>query len=166
MKMSATSLSVQGLAVRGHTDEASNLLNQLQLRSEDCPQLKMSMESDIYKWYSHDICNKMLELMSHSVFKQLITCIKDAVYYVVIFSLDRQYTSTETLLACHLCSPKFLAYLSNCSGQCFDGASHMPGIYTGVQMRIPEIESRALSVHYLAHSLNLSVEKRVKHIIG
>ncbi|KAJ8889158.1 hypothetical protein PR048_008652, partial [Dryococelus australis] len=110
-------LAVQGLAVRGHTDEASNLLNLLQLRSEDYPQFK--------------------NLMSHSVLKQLITCIKYAVCYTIIVAETSDIAIQELVSICFGIRilidvlQRFRLNLSNCKGQCFDGASNMAGIYTG-----------------------------------
>jgi len=51
-------------------------------------------------------------------------------------------------------------------GQCYDGASVMPGNSSGVAKRISDIESRAVFVHCMTHSLNLAVQdatRVVKH---
>lgn len=60
-------LCMQGLAVRGHTDAESNLVQLLKLRSHDVPQLQSWLERTSYKWISHDIINEMIELMAHTV---------------------------------------------------------------------------------------------------
>lgn len=82
--------SLQFLAMQGiiapdhtHTDETSNLTNLLLLRREDCPELKSWLERDSYKRLPHDVCNKMLEIMSHSVLRNLIVQIKEAKYYAL-----------------------------------------------------------------------------------
>jgi len=43
-----------------------------------------------------------------------------------------------------------------CRGQAYDDASTMSGIHSGVQRRIKEINSKALSVLRENHSLNLA----------
>ena len=48
--------------------------------------------------------------------------------------------------------------ISLCRGQCYDGASSMSGVTTGVAARIRELEPRALNIKCLAHSLNLAVQ--------
>ena len=52
--------------------------------------------------------------------------------------------------------------LSQCRGLAFDGASNMSGIRNGVQALFKREENRALYVHCLAHSLNLSVQDVTK----
>ena len=48
--------------------------------------------------------------------------------------------------------------LSDCRGQCYDGASSMSGRLSGVQARIREKCEKALYVHCCAHSLNLALQ--------
>ena len=43
--------------------------------------------------------------------------------------------------------------LTDCRGQCYDGASNMVGAKTGVATRIKEIEPRALLTHCYGHAL-------------
>ena len=50
---------------------------------------------------------------------------------------------------------RFELHLSNCRGQCFDGASNMAGNVTGLQKRICEIQPKTLFVHCFNHSLSL-----------
>jgi len=58
----------------------------------------------------------------------------------------------------------FALHLSDCRGQCFDGASNMAGNVTGLQRRIAEVEPRALFVHCMNHSLSLSFQDAMSHI--
>ena len=46
---------------------------------------------------------------------------------------------------------------SNMRGQCYDGASNVSGIHTGLQSRIKEISSSAIYTHCYAHVLNLVI---------
>lgn len=52
--------------------------------------------------------------------------------------------------------------ISNCRGQCYDGASNMSGAKKGVAAVIASEESRALYMHCFAHALNLAVADTVK----
>lgn len=56
----------QGLAFRGKTKETSNLLNLLQLRSEDVAILNKWLNQKTYKWIHHDSVNKILHLMKYN----------------------------------------------------------------------------------------------------
>ena len=47
--------------------------------------------------------------------------------------------------------------ISNLRGQCYDGASNVSGIYTGLQARVKELSSSALYTHCYAHVLNLVI---------
>ena len=52
--------------------------------------------------------------------------------------------------------------ITNCRGQCYDGASVMAGNVSGVSTRIAEEEPRALFIHCLAHSLNLALQESAR----
>jgi hypothetical protein len=43
-------------------------------------------------------------------------------------------------------------------GQCYDGASNMAGVHSGVQRRILELQPKAVYVHCTSHSLNLALQ--------
>lgn len=92
-------LAVQGLPIRGHTDDKSNFHNLLHLRSEDCPVLKLWLERE-RKWISHDLCNEMLTLMSNSVLKQLISDIQSASYFSLINDETADISVQEQLSFC------------------------------------------------------------------
>ena len=46
--------------------------------------------------------------------------------------------------------------MSDCRGQCFDGAANMAGIRNGVATQLRAEESRALYSHCYGHALNLA----------
>ena len=48
--------------------------------------------------------------------------------------------------------------LDRCRGQCYDGASNMSGVKSGLQARVLEQEPRAQYVHCTAHLMNLIVQ--------
>ena len=52
--------------------------------------------------------------------------------------------------------------LSDCRGQCYDGASKMRGAKKGVAAIMRQEESRALYSHCYGHSLNLAVADTLK----
>ena len=52
--------------------------------------------------------------------------------------------------------------MSDCRGQCYDGASNMAGSKSGVAARLLEEEPRALLTHCYGHSLNLAVSDAMK----
>ena len=54
--------------------------------------------------------------------------------------------------------------VSDCQGQCYDGASSMSGQKSGVAKRISELEHRALYTCCYGHSLNLAAQDSIKHI--
>ena len=54
--------------------------------------------------------------------------------------------------------------ITNCRGQCYDGASNMSGIRAGVATRINALESIALYTHCYGHALNLAVQDTLESI--
>ena len=52
--------------------------------------------------------------------------------------------------------------LSNCRGQCYDGASNMSGAKNGVAKQLSDIEKRALYTHCYCHALNLAIADTIK----
>lgn len=54
--------------------------------------------------------------------------------------------------------------IHKCRGQCFDGASNVSGVHTGLQARLRTDEPRALFVHCYAHSLSLVLQDAIKNI--
>lgn len=52
--------------------------------------------------------------------------------------------------------------LSNCRGQCYDGAANMTGSRNGVAVQLREEESRAVLTHCYGHALNLAVGDTLK----
>ena len=52
--------------------------------------------------------------------------------------------------------------LSECRGQCYDGASNMSGSGNGVATQIMAEEKRAVYTHCYGHALNLIVGDAIK----
>lgn len=56
---------------------------------------------------------------------------------------------------------RFNISLTDCRGQCFDGAANMAGNLSGLQERIKDVEPKAMYVHCLNHSLSLAFQDAV-----
>ena len=54
--------------------------------------------------------------------------------------------------------------LTDCRGQCYDGASNTVAAKTDVVRRIKKIESRALLTHCYGHAIQLAVDDTIKAI--
>ena len=52
--------------------------------------------------------------------------------------------------------------LSECRGQCYDGASNMSGSRNGVATQFMAEEKRAVYTHCYGHALNLAVGDTIK----
>lgn len=80
-------------------------------------------------------------------------------------SLDYQVSSidSDTLTATITdCLLRMNLSLSNCRGQCYDGASNMTGAKKGVATQIRDQEQRAIYTHCYGHALNLAIGDTVK----
>lgn len=77
-------LCTQGLAIRGHTDSDSNFCNLLKIRCEDSDELQMWLQRESYTWCSHAIQNEMIDVMSHTLLRKLITEVRNSVYFAII----------------------------------------------------------------------------------
>ena len=53
--------------------------------------------------------------------------------------------------------------VSDCRGQCYDGASNMSGARNGVAAQIATEESRAIYTHCYCHALNLAISDALKN---
>uniref|UniRef100_A0A2S2PFM3 Zinc finger MYM-type protein 1 n=1 Tax=Schizaphis graminum TaxID=13262 RepID=A0A2S2PFM3_SCHGA len=183
-------LTRQGLAIRGHTDNNSNIKQLLKLRSNDSLELDSWLSRTTYKWTSHEIQNEIVSLLSQYVQSNLIHQIKISKYFSIIMDETMDNTCQEQVSVCFRIvdhnlnvSELFLGFfktestdaltlftlvsnilikfnlsLSDCRGQCYDGAANVSGHITGLQKRILDIEKRAIYVHCVAHTLNLVVQ--------
>lgn len=75
-------LGCQGLAIRGKTQESSNLFQLLKLRSTDAPILEKWMNrQEKYKWISPEITNEILLDISLAIQRELTIMIKEKGFY-------------------------------------------------------------------------------------
>ncbi|CAF3991943.1 unnamed protein product [Rotaria sordida] len=137
----------QGLALRGHDDENSNLIQLLKLRSADNEYLNEWIKNR--KYFSHDIVNEICKEI-------YLTIIRDIVKEVRLYEISAQNAPTiveaiyDVITRCGL-------DMINCRGQSYDGASNMSGIYGGVSSIILKQYSKAIYIHCVAHCLDLAV---------
>jgi len=191
-------LTTQGLAIRGHTDEASNYHNLLLLRSEDCEDVRqwMCRQGVQYQWMSHDVQDEMIEMMTQAVLRIILTKIRKLQYFAIMIDESADVSVREQVSICFRtveenldiqedfvglycsdttdastlyniirdCLSRLGLDVVHCRGQCYDGASNVAGIHTGVQSRLRTDERRAIFVHCYAHSLSLVLQDAIKNV--
>ena len=59
---------------------------------------------------------------------------------------------------------RFNLDITQCRGQCYDGASVMSGHVSGTASRISKLEHRATYTHCQMHSLNLAIQDTLSHL--
>ena len=77
-------LARQGLALRGHEHDEGNLEELLNLREAECPDLKVWRNTRYKKFTSWTIQNELLQLMTHSVVRQLCANIVKAGSFALV----------------------------------------------------------------------------------
>lgn len=189
-------LCVQGLAIRGHTEDRGNFENLLQLRANDNSALKSWLQKSGYKWLSPAIQNEIIQDLALAVLRSFQQDVIEARYFAIIMDETTDASCKEQVSIClRYVSKKlqvqetftgfyetpattaitmfevatdvltrFQLQLSNCRGQCFDGASNMSGRITGLQKRITDVQPKALYVHCMNHSLNLAFQDSISCI--
>lgn len=178
----------QELAVRGHEASESNLIQLLQLRSGDDPQLKKWINDQ--KYCSPDILNEQIEIMANSVLSSILVEIQSAAFFSILADeatdvnrcgqmcvcirwVNDEYEVSEDLIglmqvpqtdsstlfgALRDVCIRCMLPFVKCRGQAYDGAANMSGHLNGVAACVKHEQSAALHVHCLAHSLNLCLQ--------
>ena len=176
------------MAIRGHEDTESNLIQLLELRSDDCPSLKVWLRERHY--FSPVIVNSQIRLMGLDLLKSLLCDIRSAEIFSVVVDEATDVSCKEQMVVCirwvdedfmvhedpveliHLsrtdastitsalkdCLLRFCLPLEQCRGQAYDGASNMSGYLNGVAAQIQKEISSAIYVHCLAHCTNLCLQ--------
>ena len=88
----------QGLAIRGHEDTESNLIQLLQLRSDDCPSLKTWLRERHY--FSPVIVNSQIRLMGLDLLKSLLCDIRSAEIFSVVVDEATDVSCKEQMVVC------------------------------------------------------------------
>ena len=87
--------------------------------------------------------------------------LEDHEYFIGLYQVE-DITSDNLVPAIKDTLLRMNLSVSNCRGQCYDGASNMSGHRNGVSTQITAEESRELYTHCYAHSLNLAVSDAIK----
>jgi hypothetical protein len=170
----------------------SNFIQLLNVRAEDNPLISKWMEKSRDKFTSADIQNEILSIMARSIYQeitgeisgkwftimvdettdleQMVLCLRFVSNdlevheeFIGLYSLES--TSAESIVGTIKdVLLRMNLRIENCRGQCYDGASSMSGVKSGVAVRLMLIEPRALYTHCYGHALNLAVQDSVKHL--
>ena len=178
----------QGLAIRGHDDVESNLVQLLHLRSDDCRELNSWIRE--HNYMSPEIVNEQIKLIAHSALSNILADIRKAHWFSVIADEATDISNKAQLTVCirwvdsdfcvhedpielielpktdaetiakelKNCLEKHTIPLSQCRGQAYDGASNMSGYLNGVAARIEKDVPAALYLHCFAHCTNLCLQ--------
>ena len=188
-------LAHQRIPLRGHgSDEDSNFLQLLMMKSKEFPELKSWLEKKQGKFVTHDVQNEILTIMSNSVLRSLLKKIEGKIYSTMcdeytdcsnhkqlIFCLHwaEALKAHETFLGfCEIPNIKSSAIVSvikyiltkyqlsleNFRGQCYDGASNMLGKTSGVAVKLQKLQPKADYTHCYGHSLSLTVKDVTKKV--
>ena len=90
-------LARQSLALRGHDEEQSNLVQLLHLRAEDNPVLSKWLERTWRKFTSHKNQNELLEAMSQSILRTLLGDIKNSPFLTIMADETTDVSNKEQL---------------------------------------------------------------------
>ena len=93
-------LSHQGLAFRGdESDENSNFIQLLKLRSNDVPELLDWLKKKTNRFTSHDVQNEIIMLMTHEIIRDISKNIQTT-YYSIICDEYTDISNKEQLTLC------------------------------------------------------------------
>ena len=183
---SLTFLLRKGLCIRGHKESEGNLIQLLELQSNNCLELKQWLLSNHN--LSHDIVNELITLMGNTLLHQRLTNIHAVRCFSVIADETRDISNNEQLAIIICCvdinydihedligmvhvlattSATLTAVIKDvlihcilpldlCRDQAYDGAANMMGHLSGVAKQ--DEQPAAIKVHCLAHSLNLCLQ--------
>lgn len=90
----------QGLAVRGHDDFNSNLMQILELRKQDVPDFNNWMGRSGYTFTSHDIQNEIIEMLGSSVLRTVLSDIKKNKYFSIMVDETQDCSIREQVSFC------------------------------------------------------------------
>jgi len=88
----------QGLAIRGHEAMEGNLLQLLQLRGDDCPEMKTWINER--KYFSPDILNEQIALMGLHILREILQDIRSAEWFSLIVDEATDVSNREQLAVC------------------------------------------------------------------
>ena len=92
-------LAHQGLPLRGvGADADSHLLQLLQLRCVDCPELSVWLSKETDKYTSHDIQNEMIKIMGLHILRQVCEKMRDSGWYTIMADECTDVANKEQLI--------------------------------------------------------------------
>lgn len=171
----------QLMKLQGETD--SNL--RLWLQKKHDKYISGEIQNEILRVMAHDILRKIANSIHENTYytlmadevtdssnrEQFVVCLRwvnketfevnedlIGMYQVDNIASMTLYSSLKDILL------RLNLSIQNCRGQCYDGASNMVGIRSGVATLIKNEEPRATLVHCYGHSLQLAVSDTVKQI--
>lgn len=184
-------LAQQGLGIRGAGDgHESNLMQLLQIRSNDVPELKEYLAMNGRKWLSGEIQNEILALFSRSILEPILDEIRSSDFFSILLDETPDSGKLEQISICvrvvsktFKISEYFLGFYNTEHGTCAEILlkividvftrfgldmkklrTNMSGHKNGLQAKIMAIEPRALFVHCNAHNLNLVVQDAITEL--
>ena len=186
----------QGLAIRGHRETEGNLMQLLYLQSSECPQLGRWLKNQQYlspeiinefitlmgndllrqllssirqaTWYAV-IADETADVANHEQLSLSIRWVGEEYDinedFIGLVHVPRTTSNTLTMAIKDVLVRCALP-LAQCRGQGYDGASNMMGHLRGVATQIQAEEAAAISVHCLAHCLNLCLQDTAKKCVS
>ena len=92
-------LARQNLALRGHTDDNSNLTQLVNLRADDCHEFRQWLHNK-YKWLSHDVQNELLEILALSVLRKVLVSVRSHKYYAIMADETTDISISQQMSIC------------------------------------------------------------------
>lgn len=99
-------LAHTGSAIRGHKMDDGNLMEWLNLRAQEIPELASFLQRTV-AFISGDIQNELLSLMHNDVLRQIISAVNQSPYFAVIMDETTDISTKEQVSIC-------LRYLKDC----------------------------------------------------
>ena len=112
----------QGLSSGGHNDAEGNLLQLLNLRSNDCSYLKEWILQH-QNWMSHDIKNEIFEIMAHIPLRKITENIRVNKYYSIIVDEATDVSFKEQVSICIRHVPTDMGVHKDCLGLFENGST-------------------------------------------
>lgn len=93
-------LAKQSLALRGHHNDRSYLMQLLKARAEDIPQLNNWLNRTGHKWLHNEIVNEIIYLLADSILQKIIGEIKNAKYFSLMLDETSDVSRLEQVSIC------------------------------------------------------------------
>lgn len=93
-------LARQGIPYRGHSDENSNFIQLLKLRSEDVPEIIKWLEKKSSKYTSPQIQNELIEIMALTLLRGVASNIRESEFFTIMADETTDASNREQLVIC------------------------------------------------------------------